>query len=256
MIYGIRAVLSSGASSSMNTIFYRIPFLGTISGSVKSQTGAPVSNVSIFICHIDSTTGENDVSPTFCPLTIAVTDVRGIFSADIRVSHPGWKDTTEQFRLTASLVETIDGVEVPHVFFPADMIVTLNHRSKVTASFSDQTSITIRGNVKFDPTLVNGSFCPFEGVLVYLNSSNGQSANTTTDSQGNFAFSMTRNDHGVLYIPNWRNHSWVVNANVSSYAIPPVRLVGTKYVRIDAPGKYFDFPFVILDSHPTCSFVC
>ena len=235
--------------SNLTSINYRIPFIGTITGTVKTKSGAPVANVNISICHIDPTTGEDDSSLTYCPLTITQTDQRGIFSVDIRVSHPNWNSTMEQFRLTPSLVETLDdNEEVVHIFAPTDQIVTLTHRSIVTASFIDQTSITIRGNIRFDPDFVNNQFCPFSGVIVYLNTSSGTS-NTTTDDQGNFYFSITRRDNATIYLENsWNNHTWIVNASLSSLSTPSPRLSSISYLQFDLPGNSYIY-FLLLFLH-------
>lgn len=236
LVYGVRAVLPSGFSS-LTSVNYRIPFIGTITGSVKSATGAPVANVQISVCHIDPNTADDDSNLAFCPLTTVKTDQRGIFNADIRVSHPNWNSTIEQFRLTPSLIETIDENEVVHIFSPSDQIVTLTHRSITTSNIVDQTSITIRGNVGFLPNLVNNQNCPFSGVPVYLNTSSGVS-NTTTDDQGNFYFSITRRDHAVIYLENsWRGHTWIVDADLSSLSTPSPRLGSTSYLQFDLPGN-------------------
>lgn len=239
LVYGVRAVLGGTTYSSLTSVNYRIPFIGTITGAVKTTNGAPVANVQINICHIDPVTAEDDSSTTFCPLTIAQTDQRGIFSADIRVSHPNWNNTIEQFRLTPSLIEAIDTDEVVHIFNPSNQVVTLTHRSIVTANIIDQTSITIRGNIKFHPNMVNSQNCPFSGVIVYFNSTANGVTNTTTDDQGNFYFSVTRKDYGTIYLENsWSGHTWIVSANLSSLATPSPRLGTTSYLQFDAPGNF------------------
>lgn len=220
-MYGVRAV-RDGSTSSLASVNYRIPFLGTISGSVKTSAGAPVRNVSISICHIDPLTGADHVVSAFCPLTIAKTDDRGIFVASIRVSHPSWNQVVEQFRLTPELIEyQDDDVMLPHVFTPVNQIVTLNHRSRIMADFVDETSVSIRGTIRFDPDLVDGVFCPFEGVVVYFSSSDGLVSNTTTDSEGTFLFSLSRKEGGVISVPNWQNHQMVASVSLWTGVVIP-----------------------------------
>lgn len=219
-MYGVRAVRDAGVSS-LTAVNYRIPFIGTISGSVKTSSGAPVRKVVVSICHIDPLTGADDVVSAFCPLTIAKTDDRGIFVVPIRVSHPKWNQKVEQFRLTPQLIEhDVDG-NISHVFTPVDQVVTLDHRSRIAADFTDETSISIRGTVRFDPALVDEVFCPFEGVVVFLTSSDGIVSNTTTDSEGVFLFSLSRKQGGVISIPNWRGHKMVALVTLSTRVVIP-----------------------------------
>jgi len=236
LIYGVRAVLPTGTTS-LTTTNYRIPFIGTITGSVKTTTGAPVRNVIVSICHIDQTTGEDDISSTYCPLTEVKTDQRGLYTIDVRVSNPRWNSTTEQFKVSVSFVEIIDGEELVHSFSPSDQIVTLKHRFSTTAHFIDDTSVSIIGNVKFHPDLVAGNTCPFEGVTVFMNTATGL-FNTTTDTSGNFLFSLTRTDSGTIYIPSgWNGHSWIVNATLSSFNLPSAIISTNNYLIFSAPGN-------------------
>lgn len=234
LVYGVRAVLPTGPTS-LTTTNYRIPFIGTITGSVKTSTGAPVKDVTITLCHIDPNTGDDDTISTYCPLTDTKTDQRGLYSIDVRVSSYRWNSTTEQFRIIASYIEIIDGEELVHTFSPADQIITLKHRYSSLANFVDETSVTIRGNVKFHPDLVAGELCPFEGVTIFLNSTTGIS-NTTTDSSGNFLFSISRTDSATVYIPSgWNGHSWIVNASLSSLNLPSPKISSKTYLNFAAP---------------------
>lgn len=239
LVYGVRAVLQTGTTSSttsLTTTNYRIPFIGTITGSVKTKTGAPVGNVIVSICHIDQTTGVESTIPTHCPLTEVETDQRGLYTIDVRVSNPRWNSTTEQFKVSVSFIEIIDGEELIHTFSPADQIITLKHRFSTTANFIDETSISIVGNVKFHPDLVAGYTCPFEGVIVFLNTTTGL-FNTTTDTLGNFLFSLTRTDSATIYIPSgWNGHSWIVNATLSSFNLPSPKISTNNYLIFSAPG--------------------
>jgi hypothetical protein len=239
--YGVRALLSTGITTPMTTVDYRIPFIGTVTGFVKTSTGAPVANVSISLCHIDPKTGSNDTFPTFCPLSKAFTDERGFYTADLRVAHPRWTSLHEQFRVIPSMTETIDQHTIAHTFSPSDFIITVKHRSSTTISFTDETSVSIQGNVRFHPKLVNDEECPFSGVAVMFNSSRGEITTTTTDESGHFLFSVTRRDSGSVFIMPWNNHTWISMVTVSSLSIPSPQMEMTEYLRFGSTGGLLSF---------------
>lgn len=86
--YGIRALQRDATNaeklSSMSIARYRIPFLSSIEGTVRTMSGAGVPSVDVTVCRIDPETNAND--PRFCPLQVFSTDKRGLFSGEIRVS--------------------------------------------------------------------------------------------------------------------------------------------------------------------------
>ena len=218
--YSIRTI-QNGSLSNVTSFPYRIPFRVLVSGQVVTQSGVGVEDVRVSYCHIDPLTGVNDLNTIYCPLLVLVSDKRGSFSGEVRVSDPDWNNLIEYFNVTAALTETFsDNTTVVHKFSPAALITPLGHRLGTSSiSITDNTSVSVTGFVLFDPAKTDGFNCPFSGVTVLLVHSNGVVDSTVSKSDGSFAFTVTKGDSVVVYIPETgRNYVWssaVFNATVT-----------------------------------------
>jgi hypothetical protein len=205
----------------MTVMPYRIPFYVKVSGQVKTKSSVGVQNVVVSYCHIDPNTGVDDVDLSFCPYAQFITDVRGYYSGEIRVSNVNWKYTVEDFNITAALTETlIDGSTIVHTFDPPYSVVSLDHDTgRHDVSITDNTTVSIFGTVKWDPGIINNFDCPFESVPVFLVDATGATTKYETDAYGKFTFSITQGTQAYIYIPEYGGHSWRSNiSTVSSTA--------------------------------------
>ena len=79
--YGIRAIqtytISEGSQSGtimtdqltkMTNHQYRIPYLVYVKGTVKTQSGTGVENITVSYCHIDRNKGQRDTNLVYCPI--------------------------------------------------------------------------------------------------------------------------------------------------------------------------------------------
>ena len=221
--YGIRAIQTYTAMESVNkTVMqnqvtnmskrqYRIPYLVYVTGTVKTQSGVGVENVTISYCHIDRNTAQQDTDPDYCPLVQFTTDKLGQWQGQIEISNIDWKYKVENFYITAFYNQTLKNNRyVVHTFQPASQNVAMTHLDKSIVSITDTTSISIFGSIQFDPLNMGGGsyFCPFENVPVVMVQGNGQIVNANSDSGGNFTFSVTQSDSVSIYIPDFNGHEW------------------------------------------------
>ena len=159
--YGVRSVqLIKGANqvSTMTTAGYRIPFLADMEGTVQTGSGTGVAGVQIRICHIDADTGVADTDSDYCPLQTFITDKRGQFKGEIRVSNVNWVNQIEYFIVTPYMVETMaDGTIIEHEFAAPSMTIAVSHLGQATLMFRDKTSVSVFGSVAYDPNIVAGN---------------------------------------------------------------------------------------------------
>ena len=218
----MRAIVQANSSltlvtTSMTTNAYRIPFLSKVSGKVITKSGVGVEGVIISFTHIDPLTGVNDIAAAFAPLLSVTSDVRGLFSAEIRVSSPAWINTIEQFNVSARYVEHLtDGsnTSIVHKFKPSFQVVTFLQAQTSTISITDTTTVTIFGSIVFDPKNLEGNTCAYADVPVVLVHGNGVMDSTTSTATGTFNFSISKGDHVYIYIPDYNGNTW--NSFVSS----------------------------------------
>ena len=210
--YGVRAVQNIRGRNNvtfMTTAPYRIPFLTTVGGTVTTGSNVGVPGVKVSFCHIDPVTAVNDVDADYCPLQTFVTDKRGQFSGDLRVSNVKWVNQMEYFNVTASLVETMsDGTVISHDFSPASLIVTNQHLGSSSISITDTTTVTVFGKVIFDPNIVDQNICPFAGVPIVMMEDSGTNQTVTSALDGSFKFSLTRGEAAFVYIPSFNGYTW------------------------------------------------
>ena len=210
--YGVRAVQSIRGRNNvtyLTTAAYRIPFLTSITGTVVTASGVGVPRVQVSFCHIDPDTAVNDQDTDYCPLQTFVTDKRGQFSGDLRVSNVNWVNQIEYFNVTANLVETmIDGTVITHVYSPASSVISTQHLGSSTVSITDETSVTVFGRVIFDPNVVDQYNCPIGGVPVVVMESNGKNSTATSALDGSFVFSITRGEAATVYVPSFNGYTW------------------------------------------------
>ena len=180
---------------------YRIPFSGKVTSSVQTKSGSGVEGVLVTFCHIDYTTGRQDtVSGADACNYMFTTDALGVFFGEIRVSDINWTNQAEYFNVTAFFNETMrDGSFVNHVFSPAYQTVTVNHLQLTSITITDESSITIFGNIAFDPKNTEFHKCPFAGVDVVLTDDKGKNTTTASAADGSFEFSITRGSPGIDY---------------------------------------------------------
>ena len=217
--YSVRS-LQRGSAYSLPTYspgstdkVYRIPFLSTIIGTVRTKSGVGVPNVSIRVCHISPITALNDNYGTpYCPLfDNLITDARGHFESEIRISDPAWTRVEEHFNISVAYTEYLSldvNTTIHHEFEPPHQIVAMRqvYPSKIT--FIDKTAVSIFGSVKFDPSHTDGKDCVFPGVPVHLVHGNGNMDNTTAASDGSFNFTVSIGEKAYLYIPDYRGYTW------------------------------------------------
>jgi len=214
--YAIRAIQTTKSSpvesdvTSVTVMPYRIPFYVQVSGTVKTGSGTGVENVKVSFCHIDPATGLNDVREAFCPLQMFMTDKRGRFQGEIRVSDPNWTNLVEYFNVTAEKIDVMpSGEGVSHQFLPPSQILSLSHSiGKVSTSIIDKTSVALTGYVRLDPINVGGNDCPLAGVPVNLLKSNGEVKTVISAPDGFYQFTIIQGEAVQVYISDFPSNSW------------------------------------------------
>ena len=268
--YGVRAVqtyttldstpqiVMTNQITSMSKRQYRIPFLAYVHGTVKTQSGVGVESVTVTYCHIDRTTGHSDAKPGLCPLVSFTTNLLGEWSGQILVSDVNWTNTIENFYVQAFYNQTLSNNRfIIHSFQPLSQTVAITHLSNQFNSIIDTTTISILGSVKFDPlNMVGGSYnCPFANVPVVLVQGNGQLINTTSDSTGNFSFSVTLSDSVSIYLPYHNGNTWRSTMSVAGVTTPDLTTPATIYSYTDnlsLIAAVYDFTFESVTNDGNC----
>jgi len=222
-VYGIKAENSdTDYESNIKSAVYRVPWAAELEIEVNTPNDVGVSNVLVEICHkadpddasAISTTAEEDLC------WLGLTNKFGLFSLEVSVSREDWTEEIRHFQMRAvprpldaecdesftlknQLIEAktrasvtfdalcaVDGAECSK-FEPASMLVSVYHMGPLTRSFTDQTSLTVWGEVLFDPIHVGGTKCGIGGAEVTVIKS-GETTTLTADEWGQFNFSATR----------------------------------------------------------------
>ena len=259
--YGIRAIqtytISNESSTgptmtnqitSMSKRQYRIPFLVNIQGTVKTSSGAGVEGVTVTYCHIDRSTGQADSNPSYCPIMSLTTNLLGEWSGQILVSDISWTSTLENFYVTPFYNQSLSNNRfIVHTFSPASSTIAITHLGSSQVAITDTTSVSIFGSVQFDPQNMGGGAnpytCAFANVPVVMVQGNGQVVNTTSDSNGNFTFSVTQSDTVTVYIPDYNGNTWRSTMSVTGVETLDLSAPATTYSYTDPSSIVHDFAY-------------
>ena len=197
--------------SDVSSTRYRIPFYVPVNGRVTSRAGAGVEGVLVSLCHVNRTTGTADaVGTPYCPLYLNTkSDIRGYFSGEIRVSNPDWLSTEETFIVSAHLTELWgDGTEFVHEFEPNHFEQVFYHVQTQNLILTDLSTVSILGRIIYEPNQVGAFTCPVADVSVTLTDSNDEATEATSNETGHFSFSVIRNEHVYITLPDYYNHTF------------------------------------------------
>ena len=251
--YSIRAIQEIGGSlvkTDWSTMPYRIPFLVKVSGKVQTKSGAGVGNVTISYCHIDTTTGVDSVVTGYCPLISFVTDKFGEYSGEIRVSNKDWTNSAEHFNVTASLV---DRNGITHTFDTPFREITAYHLVSSIVDFNDNTTISVRGKVTYEPLNVDNAVCPFSDLELKVRDDGGTETPMKSDADGMFTFSTTQGAGFNFIIPAFNGRSWRVVLKSSSKTwtegveYRQSVMNGTMSISIDKTNSFDDIEVAVYD---------
>ena len=268
--YGVRAIQTytnldsnppiqyTNQVTSMSKRQYRVPYLAYVSGTVVTQSGVGVEGVTVTYCHIDRNTGQNDTNPGFCPIASFTTNLLGEWSGQILVSDVNWIDTVENFYITAFYNQTMSNNRyVVHTFQSNPQKVAIVHLSNQLNSITDTTTISLFGSIQFDPLNMGAGsyYCAFANVPVVMVQGNGQIINTTSDSTGNFTFSITQSDSVSVYIPYYNGNTWRSTMSVAGVTTPDLSSPATIYSYTDTLSTIaavYDFTYDAITSDGNC----
>ena len=96
------------------------------------------------------------------------------------------------------------------MFSPPSQILTFSHVvGSGSVSITDVTTVTVRGKILFDPSLVGCYSCPFANVPIFLANFTGALSNTTSAVDGSFHFTASYGEIANVFIPDYYlGNSW------------------------------------------------